>query len=68
MNTDQKIVTPVVLIEGELTDKILTAAFKVSHTLGAFRRMRAPTNSRVAGKTYFRILSVFISVHPWFQQ
>ena len=35
MNTDQKTVSPVVLIEGELTDTILTAAFKVSNTLGA---------------------------------
>jgi len=35
MNTDQRITSPVVLIEGELTDKILSAAFKVSNTLGA---------------------------------
>ncbi len=35
MNTDQSIVSPVVLVEGELTDRILSAAFKVSNALGA---------------------------------
>jgi GxxExxY protein len=35
MNTDQSIVSPVVLVEGERTDRILSAAFKMSNALGS---------------------------------
>ena len=34
MNTDQKLVSPSILIEGELTEKVLGAAFKVLNTMG----------------------------------
>ena len=35
MNTDSQIASPSILIEGDLTEKILAAAFKVQNTLGA---------------------------------
>ena len=35
MNTDEKTVSRSILLEGELTEKILAAAFKVLNTLGA---------------------------------
>ena len=34
MNTDQKAVSGSILVEGELTEKILGAAFKVQNKLG----------------------------------
>jgi GxxExxY protein len=35
MNTDSKAISSSILVEGELTEKILGAAFKVQNTLGA---------------------------------
>jgi GxxExxY protein len=35
MNTDSQISPPSILVEGELTERILAAAFKVQNTLGA---------------------------------
>src|ERR1700680_317469 len=35
MNTDSKAISSSILVEGELTEKILAAAFKVLNTLGA---------------------------------
>jgi GxxExxY protein len=35
MNTDSQLVSPSILIEGDLTEKILAAAFKVQNTLGS---------------------------------
>ena len=35
MNTDSKPISSSILVEGELTEKILGAAFKVQNTLGA---------------------------------
>ena len=35
MDTDSKPISPSILLEGELTEKILGAAFKVQNTLGA---------------------------------